>query len=89
MFKLFSFECKKCEEIWEDLVKEKESPCPICETISKTTVITVPNLGKFSMASPEEKKRILKKRSEEHTTKEVRKEPERWGQAGIERAKGK
>jgi hypothetical protein len=41
----------------------------------------------FSIKTPEEKKRSLLERSYKHTAKELRKEPERFGQEGKNRAR--
>ena len=86
MFKLWEFNCENCSNVWEDLVEEKESSCPECKQLSTTTSLSI-NLGAFSMLSPAAKAESLKRRSAEHTHRELKKEPERFGQAGIDRAR--
>lgn len=88
MYKVNDFECYSCSIVWEDLVKEGEtSKCPKCESVGDKIKINTIKLGAFSMRSPEERKKELKRRSEEHTLKELRKEPERFGVEGIQRAR--
>lgn len=84
-YKLYDFYCPDCDEVWEDLVDE-----PKCvHTCGKecTPTLSVPNLGTFSMMSPEQKKAHLQKRSQEHTQKQIiDKQPEKWGAEGVKRA---
>jgi putative FmdB family regulatory protein len=91
-WKTDDFTCTACSHVFEELYDSRDIDtlcCPECQSSALKKLLSAPNLAMFSIASPERKKHILKKRSEEHTTKQVAKEPERWGAAGIERAKGK
>lgn len=83
------FECERCGCVWEDLVKRNDqvSDCPECNALSTKTVISCPNVNTFGMKSPAERSAAMKKRSEDHTKKELRKEPERFGAEGIKRAR--
>lgn len=83
------FECEACECVWEDLVDRDNqvSVCPVCETESTKTLISCPNINTFGMKSAAERSSLMKKRSEEHTRKELRKEPEKFGAEGIKRAR--
>ena len=81
-------QCPKCGEVEEifsnsyHLVNGKfqsnNAPCPHCgqirEEISDNTPLSQKNisLGTFTMASPEQKKEMLKKRSHEHYEKEIK-----------------
>lgn len=85
------FECKDCGHEFEEFYYRQHQDdwadveCPACGGKDLTRLISAPNIAKFSIASPEQKASILKKRSEAHTAKEVAKTPEKWGQAGIDR----
>ena len=91
-YKQFEFECHKCGLEWEELVNciPPMDLCPNCDTNTKPC-ISIPKLATFSIMSPEEKTAHLKKRSADHTQKEIiEKTPEKWGQVGIDKArKGK
>lgn len=87
-FKLYDFECPSCSNSFEELVDSGSStcPCPVCGTEAIRT-LSIPKLGLFSMADQSRRSEILRKRSEEHTLKELRKEPEKFGDEGIRRAR--
>lgn len=81
-------ECEKCGIVDEEfnntykmrdghLVSDK-APCPKCgeirKEVSDNTPLTQKNIyiGNYQMASPEQKREILKKRSHEHYEKEIK-----------------
>lgn len=81
------FYCKQCDLVFEELYKKHEEDtvtCWVCKN-SVEKLLSAPKLGTYSMASPEQKAQILRQRSENHTAKELAKEPERFGKAGIQR----
>ncbi len=88
-YKLFDFECGDCDSIWEALVEPDDltDSCPRCGQ-DCPTVLSIPKLATFSMMSQDEKTAHLKKRSADHTQKEIiEKTPEKWGDEGIKRAR--
>jgi putative FmdB family regulatory protein len=50
---MFDFECKKCNQVYEDLVNhsnpEKKIKCPFCSSKSKTKLVSKPN---FNFSNP-------------------------------------
>ena len=81
-------ECDRCGVICDEynntyrmiegrLVSDK-APCPHCGKMRKEIPNNIPlsekhiNLGSYTMASPEQRREILKKRSHEHFEKEVK-----------------
>jgi len=87
-YKLFDFECLECG-IFEELVDDKDSwaECPECGVLVGQKVLAAPNLATYSIASPEQKSEILKKRSAEHSKREIRKDAEKFGAEGKKRAR--
>lgn len=80
------FVCPNCGHEFEELFKvgdEDNIPCPECGHSPVESVLSSPALGKFSMADRETKTEILKKRSFEHTKKEVIRNAEKFGDAGL------
>ena len=69
MWKLHDFMCQVCGKEFEELVDSKatETACS-CGAVGHK-VLSSPPLATYSMASPQEKRRILAKRSSEHTAK--------------------
>ena len=55
-----------------------KAPCPVCGKIRKELANNIPlsekniYIGRYHMASPEQKREILKKRSHEHYEKEIK-----------------
>lgn len=55
-----------------------KAPCPVCGKIRKELANNVPlsekniYIGSYTMASPEQRREILKKRSHEHYEKEIK-----------------
>lgn len=82
------FECDSCGHEWYDILDSKEThdKCPNCETLTKFS-LSAPNLALYSLQDKAGRKAILQKRSTEHTIKEVSREAEKWGEAGINLSK--
>lgn len=79
------FECK-CGWFGDDLLKSDEPQvldCPECGT-ELTPVLSAPAIGGYSIQDAAGRADILKRRSAEHTAKEMAKEPEKYGDAGKE-----
>lgn len=80
------FVCETCGAVFEELYQRGEPvECLVCGSQDLQKQLCAPNLAAFSMASQERKSEILRTRSEKHTAREVAREPEKWGQAGIAR----
>jgi putative FmdB family regulatory protein len=80
------FACDNCGSIFEELYSDGDPiVCPSCGSSNVEKQLACPNLAAYSIASTEMKKDMLLRRSYKHTAKEVAKEPERWGAAGVER----
>lgn len=73
-----NFECscgyKFTEFVWSD--RDKDPLCPLCkgEKVFETILIKneSPAHMKFASSTPDERKKILKKRSHEHYEKEIK-----------------
>lgn len=87
-WKTFDYECNHCGNAFYELVSSPDEvvPCPECGGTTKR-VLSVPHLATFSMADNATKGEILKKRSAEHSMRELRKEPEKFGSLGKQRAR--
>ena len=70
-FRLYDFECE-CGHIWEDLVREKFSLCPKCNTVTPAA-FRAPRINTFGCKDKSEIASIMKKRSDDHTAKIVKK----------------
>lgn len=82
------FKCEECGLIYEDTYKrgtESELECPRCGSDQLDRLLSFPNLDTMSAMTPEQRIQIMKKRSTEHTQKQIDAEPERWGEAGFAR----
>lgn len=68
--------CKKCGHKWEDLVdtKDQESDCPKCGTRNVHVISATPTAA-YSARSPEMRAEVMRKRSEDHTKKWMKKDP--------------
>ena len=76
---LRDFSCPTCDVIFEALVASSSvtvTPCPTCSADSER-VMSAPRIGIFNDVS--KKSEALKKRSQEHTIRELKKEPEKHG----------
>lgn len=82
------FECGACGNEWEDLLKpqEKSQACPKCGAKTKFK-LSAPGLALYSIADKAGKNAILQKRSTQHTIKEVSREAEKFGEAGVQLSK--
>jgi hypothetical protein len=72
---LHAFSCT-CGTEWEELV-DREDPkdtCKACNTECKPCIST-PGLATFSIMSPEDQAKHLRKRSRDHTKREIKKDP--------------
>jgi hypothetical protein len=76
------FECKKCGLIFEDFVKRDETstPCKQCNEPSDMTIST-PMIS--ALCDPDKKRELLKKRSEEHSAKEMKHNVGKFAKYGI------
>lgn len=82
------FECVDCGHLFDEFYKRAERSdviCPSCGGQELTLVIVAPRIQSFSLLSPEQKTESMKRRSAEHTQKQLDKEPERFGAEGISR----
>ena len=69
----YNYECNCGRAPWEAVHKIDERHDEVCECGAKATlVIGSPQLATFSMRSPEDQKAELKRRSFEHTKKELK-----------------
>lgn len=71
---LRGFECE-CSHVWEELIWNNEPEyCPKCGKENKP-VLSAPKPATYSMMSQEDKARCLRKRSREHTIKQLKQDP--------------
>lgn len=85
-WKVDDFICLDCGHEFEELYKDgEELVCASCSSSNLEKKLSMPGIGAFSAMPIERRAETLKKRSEEHTAKEIAKEPERFGEAGVER----
>lgn len=73
------FEClnDKCKHAWDDLVdrsEENDQKCPKCGSAAKY-VISATHVATYSLMSKEDQAKHLRKRSRDHTRKELKKDP--------------
>ena len=71
------FSCDSCPHVFEDLVSSGTTtvPCPMCGKDAQKQM-SAPRIALYN--TPETKAAALRKRSEEHTKKEVAREPEKF-----------
>lgn len=83
------FACNDCGHRFEDFFKPSEEDQVVCLKCGSSDVsrdgLSFPALGGWSMKDKEGRDNILKKRSADHTKKEVLKNADRFGAAGMER----
>ncbi len=86
-FKLRDFSCE-CGHEWEDLLEtgETESVCEECGMYNKP-VLSCPNLNTMNLLPRSEYVAKMKKRSADHSHKELKRAPERFGKAGMDQLK--
>jgi hypothetical protein len=73
------FEClnPKCQHTWDDMVdrtEENDQKCPVCG-VDARWVISPCNLATYSLMSRDDQAKHLRKRSRDHTRKELKKDP--------------
>lgn len=69
--------CKGCGHEWDDLVQrseENDQKCPECQGPASIG-ISCPNVASFSLLSKDDQAKSLRKRSRDHTRKELKKDP--------------
>ena len=86
-FKLHDFKCDDCDREWEDLSDDETSPCSECGVITSMLTICTGNMGGYSILDEDGKRQMMLKRSAEHTHKELKKNPEQFGELGVKRAR--
>ena len=59
--------------LWNGM--EGDEPCPQCSATNCAVQLSAPGLAIYSMADKDTKAQILRKRSREHTMKEIKKDP--------------
>jgi hypothetical protein len=80
---LRDFHCDACSSTFEELVSSKQTAV-LCACGSEAVfVLSAPRIGVYN--DPGKRSAILKQRSQEHTVKELKKEPERYGFAAGEK----
>lgn len=83
-----NFKCKDCGHEFEELYKKGEETdieCPECESKQIEPLLSSPRLSTYEMADKEGKAAILRKRSADHTKKQVMKDADRFGGHGMQR----
>ena len=84
---LREFQCDACELAFEDLMPSSADRVTACKNCGARceAVMSAPRVGAFSGLSPEARAEVLRKRSHQHTMKELKKEPEKYGFAAAEK----
>ncbi len=87
-WKTHEFQCSRCGHEFEEFYHTDSRPlleCPACFCMDLVVLCSASNLATFSMMSGEQQIAHMKKRSSDHTQKQIDKEPERWGDEGMAR----
>lgn len=87
-YKSHDFLCEDCGHEFEEFYKKSERDqlrCPKCGSAELKTLISTANVATFSIMSPEMQRHSLMERSAKHTQKEIDKNPEKFGGAGLAR----
>lgn len=87
MLKLWDFHCAACAFDWEDLVDDETSRCEKCNKRTKRQHLCSGQLGAWSIQDADGRRQELLRRSAAHTLSELRKQPEKFGAEGINRAR--
>jgi hypothetical protein len=87
MLKLWEFYCEECDREWEDLTDDETSICEQCNTKTERQKICSGKFGAWSVMDEDGRRQSLLRRSAEHTAKELRKEPEKFGPEGVRRSR--
>lgn len=77
---VYDFYCEPCSLHFDDIVDSsnvKTTPCPKCGKDAEK-VFSAPKLGWLNN-DPQKRAEVLKKRSQEHTIRELKREPEKFG----------
>lgn len=79
------FFCRDCEHEWEDLTPmDVTSPiCPNCGSEDTGVSLSVPNIASFSIMSKEDRTAHMKKRSADHSKREMKKDADKWRAMGF------
>ncbi|NJL55422.1 hypothetical protein HC928_09715 [bacterium] len=73
---LKDFECSDCGAEFEELVGEDtDVVCPSCGSASVRQCLSAPKPAAYSMMSKDAQAKCLRKRSREHTLKQLKKDP--------------
>lgn len=93
MWIMLDFMCPLCFNQWEDMVDKTEivSTCTECGSgvTKEHSLMPSPAIAAFSLKDAAGRAETLKKRSSEHSQKELDREPEKFGGLGISMAKQK
>ena len=83
---LRDYECTECPNIYEQLVdrENQNSVCPACYAINAPVLSPVASAN-YSMMSKDEQAKCLRKRSREHTIKQIKKDPTAIKQTRIKK----
>ncbi len=88
MYRIHDFKCSKCDREWEDLVQpDEQSNCKKCDKPGEQQVKCLGRFGGYSILDDDRKRQMMIKRSADHTLKELKREPEKFGPEGIKRAR--
>ena len=69
-FKIFDFQCTKCNFTFEELVDNDDNPvCSFCGSPDTEKLFPTARLNTMNLLSQEEYKKKMLKRSSDHTTK--------------------
>lgn len=73
------FEClnAECKHEWEDMVlrsEENDQKCPVCGHAARWCIAAT-NVASYSLMSKDDQAKHLRKRSRDHTRKELKKDP--------------
>jgi len=88
-WKAHDYECLNCNNNFDDITDNSDgtTDCPKCKTTCKPIPISSVNFSGLSVSTKEEYREKMLKRSADHTLKEIKKEPEKHGELGIQRAR--
>lgn len=86
-YKLHDFKCDDCGIEWEELSLDDTDVCAQCHKTVTKQIICTGNMGGFSIRDADGQRQELLRRSAEHTHKELKKNPEKFGDLGKQRAR--
>lgn len=80
------FVCNECNFEFDDLVPTSggvedttEVSCPHCRSEKVTKVLSTPKLASYSILDREARYAALRKRSKDHYHREIKNDPDSWG----------